>query len=120
MLNPEPKDNANMRYKIERLKNADGEASGWQMVEIGTDGEHNVFTFNDKGILTHYEGYNGAFIPGLNGSYIYKQEISFDDGGKMIEWVDWVHRPEDGVGWAWSKTEYDINGKIIDTDFIID
>ncbi len=112
MLRLNPKDNARVRYKIERLDDA-GEG-GWRLVELGPDGARSVFTFSDSGVLTGYERHEAGSDSDHPGA---TEEMRFDGGGGLIEWADWQYLPSDGLGWDFYKTKYDADGNIVDSEW---
>ena len=107
MLEVDPRDNEQMRYKVEPLKNDDGEVIGWQLFEMCEGRASAIFTFNKSGILTHYT----CPEPG------YSTELRFDENGEMIEWYEWTRHNDDGVGVCLEKTVYDKYGRTIDTEW---
>ncbi len=107
MIRPDPKDNARLRYKIERRRDDEGNAVGWRLEELSSDGNRGVLLLDEKGVLTDYLRY----APDL------KEEIHFDAAGEMTEWASWDYLPEDGLGWNDYRTEYDKNGNVIDSDW---
>ena len=115
MFTIDPKDNAKIKYKTEYHKDAGGNITGWSLTETRPDGEYGVFEFNSEGVLTGYEKYTLETIH-LNTVYL-EERIRFNDDGEMICRERWDYLPEDGLGWDFYRTEYDVKGNVIDSDW---
>ena len=116
MIKLDPIDNPNIRYEFRMLQKEDGEQIGWEVLERRTYGAYSVFRFNEKGILTDYKEYSLNNLC-LEPELFEEEEIRCDEEGKMVSWTRYDYLPEDGMGWDYYRTELDVNGNVIDTDW---
>ena len=121
MISLEPKGNEKLRYELNLLTDAAGEPAGWTLTERRADGGNRVFRFSRNGVLTSCrecarDGIYASHYPGNDGICL-REEIRFDDTGKLLGRSRWDYLPEDGLGWDFYRTDYDADGNFVDSEY---